>query len=97
MECTYSVAPPQLTKRVSDHLRLTTPRRSRIALLCGCLAALITVLNVLSIWPLLQGQTDSRVRASARRPLPDFAAANSCKPVLSRHAAVLSPYAAPRL
>lgn len=72
MECSYSVAPPQLTKRVSDHLRLTTPRRSRIALLCGCLAALITVLNVLSIWPLLQGQTDSRVRAPARRPLPDL-------------------------
>lgn len=94
VEGAYSVAPPQPANRLSEQLRLTTPRRSKIALLCGCLAGLITVLNVLSIWPLLQGPTESRVRACTGRPLPDCAAArlraNPCSSGFSDSARLLS-------
>ena len=53
---------PQLGRRLSEPSR-PAARASRTALLCGTLAGLITLLNLLSIWPLLQEHALAKVRA----------------------------------
>jgi len=56
---------PQRLLADGGRARLASSRRSRTAMVCGSLAAVITVLNLMSILPLLRGNISPLVRHRA--------------------------------
>ncbi len=79
--------PPTLIRRQMSESKLGT-RRSRTAMLCGSLAGLITVANLVSIIPLLRSQSSQLVRLRASRCCQPWASAlrHACCPARARAA-----------